>query len=380
MPTLRSSDLDHILSHTESLWAGLRGERIFVTGGTGFVGTWLIESLLWANRRLNLQICATVLTRNPAAYVSRAPHLACDPAVTLIAGDAASFAFPGGSFRLVVHAATEPYFPPDAAHPFSVFACNVAGTQRVLEFARRCRACRVLFTSSGVVYGKPPAGMTHIPEVFPGGPLTTDTNSAYAQSKRASEFLCAAAARVFGFDVSIARLFAFVGPHLPLDTNYAVCNFIRDVLAGGPVRISGDGTPYRSYLYAADLAIWLWTILLRAPSAAVYNVGSPHALTIADLARRVVDASGQGPIEILTARRPVPGVPAQRYVPDTARAEQDLGLRPWITLEEAIRRTCRWHAQMRIAGTVDAPLVSTTLEQALLDSQPHEDLEVAAKL
>jgi len=133
-----------------------------------------------------------------------------------------------------------------------------------------------------------------------------------------------------------------VGPLLPLDANYAVGNFIRDVLKGGPVRIAGDGTPYRSYLYAADLAVWLWTILLRGKAAFPYNVGSPHDLTIADLARTVIGAVAPG-TRMEIARQAVPGVPPLRYVPGTTLAEQELGVRALVSMEQGIRRTVEWH-------------------------------------
>ena len=108
--------------------------------------------------------------------------------------------------------------------------------------------------------------------------------------------------------------------------------------------VKGDGTPYRSYLYAADLAIWLWTILLKGESCRPYNVGSEHQLTIGELARTVA-ATAPG-TEIRIDKQPVPGAPALRYVPATRRAEEELGLRSWISLEEGVRRTHDWHARV----------------------------------
>jgi dTDP-glucose 4,6-dehydratase len=342
MENLLAGDLEHVLSHTEEMWMPLRGERFFLTGGTGFVGTWLTESLLWANRRLSLGISAVLLTRNPEAFRRRSPHLADDPAVTLWEGDGATFPYPDGAFPLVVHAATERYFPPDAAHPMGTLEGDLAATRRVLELARTRGTRRLLFTSSGAVYGKQPPTLSQIPEDYPGAPLPGDTNSAYGQGKRISEYLCGTWSKVYGFDTVIGRLFAFVGPMLPLDINFAMGNFIRDAMAGGPVQIDGDGTTYRSYLYAADLAIWLWTLLIRGERCTAYNVGSSDGVTIRDLARRVVEVAAPG-AEIRIARQPVPGAPAERYVPATERAA-GLGLQPWVSLEEGIHRTCKWHA------------------------------------
>lgn len=334
-------DLDHVLAHTEGLWEAVRGERIFLTGGTGFVGTWLTESLLWANRRLSLGVSAVLLTRDPEGFLRRAPHLANDAAMTLLAGDGPAFYIPKGAFPLVIHGATERQFAPNAEHPASTLDRDVATMRRVLELACTRGTRRLLFTSSGAVYGKQPPTLTNIPEEYPGAPLTTDIQSAYGQAKRISEYLCTCYGQVYGFEAVIARLFAFVGPHLPLDSNFAVGNFIRDAMAGGPVQIGGDGTPYRSYLYAADMAIWCWTLLLRGQGGTAYNVGSPEAISIADLARCVVDVVAPG-AEIRIARQAVAGVPAARYVPATDRA-QALGLHAWIPLEEGVRRTCEWH-------------------------------------
>lgn len=331
-------DLDHILAHTEGLWEELRGKRLFITGGTGFFGCWLLESFVWANECLGLDASAVVLTRNPVGFRAKAPHLAGHPAIELELGDVRLFRFPKGEFPIVIHAATEAYFEPSPPQPLSVFDPDIEGTRRVLEFASSHGTERFLFTSSGAVYGKQPADVSHVPEDDPRAPATTDSTTAYGHGKRASEFMCAMYAQQFGFCAAIARCFAFVGPYLPLDANYAIGNFIRDALAGGPIVVKGDGTPYRSYLYAADLAIWLWTILLKGESCRPYNVGSEQELTIGELARTVA-ATAPG-TEIRIEKQPVPGAPALRYVPATRRAEEELGLRVWIPLEEAFQRTC----------------------------------------
>jgi len=343
---LLTSDLDHISLHTQGIWEPLRGQRIFITGGTGFFGHWLLESFAKANAELELGATAWVLTRNPSAFGAKAPHLAANPAIHLLSGDFTNFAFPDGSFHSVIHGATA------LGAPLDIFDANLEGTRRVLEFARQSGAKRFLFTSSGAAYGRQPSEMTHIPEDYAGAPDTMDANSAYGQSKRACEFIVAMYARQYGFAAPIARCFAFAGPYLPLDLNFAIGNFVRDALAGGPIRIGGDGTPRRSYLYAADLAIWLWTILLRGESCRLYNVGSDADLSIAELARRVAAIVAPG-VEIEIAKQPVAGGPVARYVPAVARAEEELGLSVWVSLEEGIRRMGEWYRSLAVAALKD---------------------------
>ncbi len=341
MPSPLSDDLDHVLLHTDGLWDDLRGQRLFVTGGTGFFGCWLLESFLWANERLRLGAKMTVLSRSPEAFAEKAPHLAWNPAVTLQAGDVCSFAFPPGHFSYVLHCATEASAALNRDNPLGMIETVTSGTRRALEFAQACGARRFLLASSGAVYGTQPPGLSHVPEDYPGAPDCSRAASAYGEGKRLAELFGAVFAEKHGLEVLIARGFAFVGPYLPLDTHFAVGNFLRDGLAGGPIEVGGDGTPFRSYLYAADLAIWLWTILLRGTPGRAYNVGSEDAKTIAEIAQAVaVCFSPALPVRI--SRAPIPGAAASQYVPSARLAKSELGLEAWIGLEEALRRTLRW--------------------------------------
>jgi dTDP-glucose 4,6-dehydratase len=334
-------DLDLVLAQTRDLWQEMRGQRVFITGGTGFFGCWLVESFCHVNRALGLGARATVLSRDPAKFARKCPHLAGDPAVTLHAGDVREFEFPAGEFRYVIHAATESGSKQAAEEMRSTI---MAGTVRTLRFAAQCGARKFLLTSSGAVYGPQPAEISHLPETYECAP---DASNAYAAGKLAAEQSCAEqqrAARAQGLELEakIARCWAFCGPHLPLDAHFAIGNFIGDAMAGRPISIASDGTPRRSYLYAADLAAWLWTILFRAPALVPINVGSGRDVSILQLAECVA-ATLAPSTQIHVAKQAVPGALPMRYVPSVERAERLLGLRQTVGLEDAIRRTAAWH-------------------------------------
>jgi nucleoside-diphosphate-sugar epimerase len=335
-----AADLDHILNHTRDLWGSFQGERLFITGGTGFFGCWLLESFTWAVHRLGLNSQVVVLTRDPQAFQQKAPHLANHPAVHLWQGDVCSFDFPDGYFKYVIHAATEASAKLIAVNPLLMLSTIVDGTKRTLEFAHECRTEDFLLTSSGAVYGTQPPALYRVTEEYLGGPNIMEASSAYSEGKRVAELLCANFASET-MRTKIARCFAFVGPYLPLDIHFAIGNFIRDGLRGKEILVKGDGATYRSYLYAADLAIWLWTILIKGKNCYPYNVGSEHALTIRDLAHLVAAQFHPSPaVRILG--KPLPSISPSRYVPSCKRARDELCLESWISLPDAIQRTIQW--------------------------------------
>ncbi len=348
MNRLPKRDIEHILVHAGNTWKELRKSRVFITGGTGFFGKWLLESFLAANDKFKLKASITVLSRNPAKFERSAPHLAAHPALRLIKGDVRDFKFPKGKFTHLIHGAVDADLKLIQEEPLLVFDTIIQGTRRILEFGKKSGVRQVLLISSGAIYGRQPPDLKHIPEEYNGTPDFSDRYLVYGTALRAAEALALAYGAKTNLEPKIARCFSFVGPHLPLNAHFAIGNFIGDALAGRPIRIEGDGTPLRSYLYAADLAIWLWTILTRGKSMRAYNVGSEKAVSLAQAAQLVARLGGHGSkVMIARSRKLSPAGPAGRYVPSTNRARTELGLKETVCLSEAIRRSMKFYINTR---------------------------------
>ncbi len=315
-----------------------------MTGGTGFIGTWLLQAMQRANDRLGSKIELVVLTREPERALRQAPHVFSRADTSLLAGDVITFAGPVGKLDLCIHAATDVGDPLKADNPIKVFDSIVLGTRRVLDLAHASGVSRFLLTSSGAVYGPQPASLARVHETYNGAPDPLQPDAAYGNGKRAAEWLAAAhvgQASQAGFEPCIARIFALIGPGLPFNGPFAAGNFIRDALAGQAINVQGDGRPLRSYLYMADLCIWLLRILGSGAPGQAYNVGSENAVSIAGLARQVADAAGTE-ASIAVAATAAHDGPAPRYVPDTLKARQALDLAEYTSLHTALLKTIHW--------------------------------------
>lgn len=334
-----ADDLNHILANTDTLWKNLRHQHIFLTGGTGFFGCWLLESLIWANEYLETDAKVTVLTRDQAAFSRKAPHLAGNPAVSLVQGDVLSLAPPQGDYPYIIHAASEVSARVNRENPLLVLDTLIHGTRRVLEMAKACRNRKLLFISSGAVYGPSAPTSGGFCEAHNGSPDSLQPSHVYGLGKRLAEMLCSIYAHAHGFDCLIARCFGFLGPYMPTDGGSAIGQFIRDAKMHGCIKVRSKGEVVRSYLYAADLVIWLWHILLRGASCRAYNVGSDQGLSIAEMAGEVA-ACFKPAARIIIEGQPSTGIgAADHYVPSIERARSELQLQVWIPLRPAILKT-----------------------------------------
>lgn len=335
------AELDAAVEVASSALGSLRDARILITGGTGFIGSWLLELLLRAEEQLALGLRLEVVSRDPEAFASRAPHLANAPVVDVVRGDVRTFEPETSAYSHVIHAAAEANTRQAVDDPVAMRDTLVRGAEHLMQVASDAGAKRVLYVSSGIVCGRQPPEMRWLPEDHEGELDPADPLLEYARGKRDAESICLARARETRQTVSIARGFSFVGPYMPL-SRVAIGQFIGAGLDGRDIVMHTDGTAVRSYMYAADIAVWLLTVLARGEHGRAYNVGSEREHTLMEVAETVRHACG-GRSRIVVEGRETTAADRPRYVPSTMRARSELGLRETVELAEAVERTVRWH-------------------------------------
>ena len=335
------AELDYIFDRAPLVWEQFCNARIFITGGTGFYGKWLLESLVCSELRLQLGLEVIVLTRNRERFISSNPYLQNRPFLNFIEGDIRTFPFPKGNFSHVIHAATDASEKLNKENPLLMIDTIVEGTRRALDFAVQAGTRHFLHTSSGAVYGDITNLLEPVPESFPGGPNISQPKWAYGEGKRLAELLCCIYGERHSISVKNARCFATIGPRLPLNTHFAIGNFIADALAGRDIVVKGDGTPIRSYIDVADLTVWLWHILVFGKAGNAYNVGSEKGHTIGEIACKVRDTLVPNR-EVKILGKAIIQQLASKYVPSTLKARNELGLALAKPLEQSIINTAAW--------------------------------------
>jgi nucleoside-diphosphate-sugar epimerase len=343
MKRLPVEDLEHIFHNTQDIWEPLRGKSIFLTGGTGFFGKWLLESFIYANEKLALNARLTTLTRDPKSFLLEFPFYGeYSSSVRFVKGDILSFDFKlKDKFQYIIHAATAASESFNKGNPLLMLDTITVGTRRVLDFAITQPIESFLFVSSGAIYGKQPFDVSHINESQSFKIDINNSNSAYAEGKRIAELYCSTYFEKFYIPVKIARCFAFVGPYLPLRTHFAIGNFIHNVLNKEDIIIKSDGSTIRSYMYASDLMIWLWRILINGEFNSPYNVGSDESISIKDLAEKIKGVSNSA-VSINILGTPIQHEDVDIYCPSIKKAVS-INFKVIVKLEEAIIKTFFFH-------------------------------------
>jgi dTDP-glucose 4,6-dehydratase len=336
-PSLAQPQVERVLG----IFRAFVGSRVLLTGGSGFVGKWMLEIAKIAQQELAIALEFVVPTRQLSAHhVQTAVAIGC-PNVSWIEGDFLNETVDVGHIDMIIHAATPASAQLNAENPAEMLRINVESMRSVLRYSDGDTP--LLFTSSGAVYGSQPQTISHIAEgdVEPIPPI--EQLSAYAQGKQAAERMCRDAGATGRCSPIIARMFAFGGEYLPRDTHFAIGNFMQNALDRKPIVIHGDGRARRSYLYGADMATWLWSALAHGGEhEEPLHIGSEHSVSILELAQTVAAVSGEVlnyVPEIIVEKEISPLEPVHQYVPANARTRELLQVSEWTPLEEIIRRT-----------------------------------------
>jgi nucleoside-diphosphate-sugar epimerase len=333
-----AEDLAEILDSSRARFEKLLSSKILICGATGFVGTWLTSSLLQANEEMNLDLEIVIISRNADFAKKRLNPRHEDP-LTIVTGDLASEKNPlatlGHEFTHILHLAT-----PTVAATGSLddmrHASTIEGARNLVEYASHMFAPPVLVhASSGGVYGKQPLSLEKIEEGWINENLENEI-SAYGRAKLEAENIIGQASREGIVRAANPRLFAFLGPHLALDAHFAVGNFMRDALADTAIRMEGNPSTTRSYLYPTDMTDWLLAILVE-PHEEILHLGSRIPVHMSELAQQISEAFNRTPISYLGT-----DVPASNYVPETQVIQSIYGVNQRIGLAEAIVRWAKW--------------------------------------
>ena len=313
-----------------------------MTGCTGFVGQWLTNVLLWANKRQYLGMRLFLLTRSSRALLTCMPHLSDHAAVTVVEGDIAELTQKSiPSFDLAIHGAN---LANDGTATWAARHCGtaLAGTERLFRIAASCGCARVLLLSSGAVYGcRPLSEGNFLCEENANLEQRLHESSLYGETKRFLELYATALGRQYGLAVPVARCFTFCGAYLNMNGTNALSSFFIDALSGNDILIKGDGTPVRSFMHGSDMSVWLLALLAQGEHGVAYNVGSSTAISLRDLACRIAVLTGNNR-EVRVLGEAVTGNAPSCYVPDTNRIRRALGVAEQVSLDEGLRATLTW--------------------------------------
>ena len=334
-------DLEAISDWSEGDLRTIVDSPMIITGGSGFIGTWLTLSWVYARKKFAGGGKLLVTSRNSESNRHLIELIDPGAPVTYLDSDIREIVIPTGfENSFLVHAATPASDELNRSNPGLMLSIIVDGQKQVLLESLRVNVKRFLFLSSGAVYGPQPLDLPYLTEEMLIALDNSSANSAYSEGKRISEDMGNRTSLESGLQFVTARLFAFLAPYLPMDTHFAAGNFLSQATNASPITIRSGGGSQRTYQYASDMVVWLWALLVRGQAGEAYNVGSDQEVSILGLAQTIQkQVLPMVELEVLGVDTPEN---ASRYVPSVEKMNKEFGLTNHVELVNAIRRTESW--------------------------------------
>jgi UDP-glucuronate decarboxylase len=357
-----ADDLEFIVSSLEQELEAMAGARVLLTGGAGFLGYYLTQSLARWNELAGGcgKIQLTVYDNYLRGIPDWLAQLAKSPDIQLVEHDVTK-ALPGdaGAFDYLIHAASIGSPTYYRQYPVETMDANVTGLRVLLEHARSQQDTSrpmsgFLFLSSSEVYGDPPPEAIPTPETYRGNVSCTGPRACYDESKRFGETLSVTFARRHGLPVVAVRPFNNYGPGLQVGDRRVIPDFARDVLAGKDIVMLSDGSATRTFCYVADAVVGYYKALVRGKPGEAYNIGVEEpeisvgelARRMADLARELFGYSGRVVQQRSEDADYLTDNPSRRR-PDIAKARRELQYEPAVSLDDGLRRSLLWYSGSR---------------------------------
>lgn len=274
-------------------WERLRNKSVVLSGGTGLIGSFFVDVLMYLNRKMDLNISVYVLCRNIERAECRFGHCLNDPSLKFIEKDITQeldFDFP---CDYALHLASNTHPLAYSSDPIGTITTNVCGTKNMLDYAASHGCERFLLASSNEIYGENRGDTEFFDEKYCGYIDCNTLRACYTESKRCSESLCNAYIAQKGLDCVIARLTRTYGPTMRMDDSKAISQFIRNALNNESIVLKSDGSQFYSFSYVADAVQGILTVLLKGQRAQAYNIAAPSSdITLRELAYLVASICG----------------------------------------------------------------------------------------
>lgn len=339
--SILQEDIEDVVANAALDWDSFCGKRVLITGASGFLSAYLVETLLYLNSARKLDVQITALVRSRKNFENRFAHHFGNPNLAALVQDVSKPVDLKLPHHFIIHAASQASPKYYGIDPVGTLSANVLGTMQLLELARNHPVESFLYFSSGEVYGETQSVPTK--ESDYGYVDPTSVRSCYAESKRMGENMCVSWHAQYQVPTKIVRPFHTYGPGMKLDDGRVYADFVRDILENRSIVVKSAGTASRAFCYLADATAGFFTVLLKGENGVPYNVGNDRAeISVLDLANLLAGLYPEKRLKVIKEQNPASTgylqSPIIRNCPDISRVSS-LGWAPKTGLAEGFKRT-----------------------------------------
>ena len=339
------SDCELVFQKASGKLKKLSGSTLLITGGTGFFGSWVSELVFYMNENHKMNVRLYLVDRDFEDFKSSLPHLVESENMKFIRSDIRHLTEIPSEVNYIIHAANNPDNRFHSSRPLESMTTVAEGIRAVVKSSSLTQnLLKIVNISSSSVYSMGKDCDKNFIESDQGYAFNKKIKNCFGEANRYGESLCHAARNEFRLPIINVRPFTFCGAYQSIDSPWAINNFINDAINKRPISIFGDGNTVRSYMYGADLAVWLIIIMLYSEDGKTYNVGNGTGFSLREIAEKVSSFFQPSPSVLLNTSLTIQSNNTL-LLPDISKAEKDFGLAQYTDIDRSIKRTVEWYKE-----------------------------------